>query len=336
MEFVVLFFLFFSTFAYILLGGADFGVGILEFFSNKKNQNISKQTAYRIIGPVWEANHIWLILIIVIMWICYPLYYNVVVTQLHIPISLVLVGIIGRGTAFVFRHYDAYKDESQKLYDRIFQISSVFTPFMLGIVFGALLSGRLTHPEQLDGGTFLELHVLSWLNLFSLSTGIFTVVLFAYISSFFIVSETTGEEKKYFERKLDRSTIMVIFSGVLVFATSFIYFPKFSELIFKELLTYVLIAIVTGLVILSRSTLKRENRIVPKVILAVQVFFIFATWVIPMFPNLILFQEGEIGLMDNASPEIVFTTMGWALIGASIFVLPGLYHLFKTFGLLSK
>ena len=220
MEIIVLFFLFFSAFAYALLGGADYGVGVLEFFSSKKNRKISKSVAYRIISPVWEANHIWLILIIVIMWICFPVYYNLIVTQLHIPISLLLIGIIGRGTAFVFRHYDAYKDQSQKLYDKIFEISSVFTPFMMGVVFGALLSGEMIHPDNIEGKSFFELYLGTWLNFFSLATGLFTVSLFAYTSSSFLFFETENEEKEYFRKKRKISTIAVILAGVLLFAVS--------------------------------------------------------------------------------------------------------------------
>jgi cytochrome d ubiquinol oxidase subunit II len=108
MIYVVLTFLFLSILFYLLFGGADFGVGILELFSASKNKKITKETAYRVIGPVWEANHIWLIICIVILWIAFPYYYYIIVTQLHIPLTLLLVGIIGRGTAFVFRHYDAF------------------------------------------------------------------------------------------------------------------------------------------------------------------------------------------------------------------------------------
>ena len=85
-------------------------------------------------GPVWEANHIWVIILIVILWIAFPKYYKVMVTSLHIPITLMLLGITLRGVAFVFRHYDAFVDKSQHVYNWLFRISSLITPIFLGMV----------------------------------------------------------------------------------------------------------------------------------------------------------------------------------------------------------
>jgi len=128
----------------VVLGGADYGAGILELFSSEENQKITKRTLYRVMGPVWEANHIWIIILIVILWIAFPVYYNIMVVYLHIPLTIVLLGVTLRGVAFVFRHYDAVIDNSQKLYDGMFKVSSLITPIFLGIVFGALISGKIT------------------------------------------------------------------------------------------------------------------------------------------------------------------------------------------------
>ena len=76
---VVLFFLAFSLLLYVLLGGADFGAGIIELFSSEDNQKITKKTIYRVMGPVWEANHIWIIILIVILWVAFPQYYKVII-----------------------------------------------------------------------------------------------------------------------------------------------------------------------------------------------------------------------------------------------------------------
>ena len=90
MLYVVLFFLSFSLLLYVLLAGADFGAGIVELFSSEENQNITKKTVYRVMGPVWEANHIWIIILIVILWIAFPNYYYIIVNSLHIPLTLML------------------------------------------------------------------------------------------------------------------------------------------------------------------------------------------------------------------------------------------------------
>ena len=97
MLYIVLFFTFFSLFLYVLLGGADFGAGIVELFSSSEHKKLNRDTVYKIMGPVWEANHIWLIILIVILWIAFPVYFNVIIIYLHIPLTLVLLGITMRG-----------------------------------------------------------------------------------------------------------------------------------------------------------------------------------------------------------------------------------------------
>ena len=102
-----------SLLLYVLLGGADFGGGILELFTRGKASDIVSKA----IAPVWEANHVWLILVIVILFVGFPPVYSTVLTTLHIPILLALIGIIFRGSAFTFRHYDI-EEEKPKAIDR--------------------------------------------------------------------------------------------------------------------------------------------------------------------------------------------------------------------------
>ncbi|MFY7729472.1 MAG: cytochrome d ubiquinol oxidase subunit II, partial [Flavobacterium sp.] len=121
MLYVVLLFVVLSFFLYVLLGGADFGAGTLELFSGPEHKKSIKKTVYSVMGPVWEANHIWIIILIVVLWIGFPEFYNVVIVYMHIPLTLILLGITLRGVAFVFRNYDAIKDHTQDLYDRMFE-----------------------------------------------------------------------------------------------------------------------------------------------------------------------------------------------------------------------
>jgi cytochrome d ubiquinol oxidase subunit II len=156
---IVSIFLFVSVFLYTLLGGADYGIGIIELYSSTKNRDKTKKAAYRVIGPVWEVNHIWLIITIVILWVGFPAIFNVIMIHLHIPITLALLGIISRGVAFVFRHYDAVLDKSQDVYDRIFEWSSVLTPMVLGVCFGSLLAGEIPVGEDLNSNSFYDLYI---------------------------------------------------------------------------------------------------------------------------------------------------------------------------------
>src|SRR6478609_9762603 len=125
MEYVVITYLFLSLLLYLLLGGADFGAGIVELFTSRKNKGRTRKTLYHAIGPIWEANHMWLIIAIVILFVGFPYIYTTLSIYLHIPLTIMLLGIIARGTAFVFRHYDAINDDWQFWYNRIYSISSL-------------------------------------------------------------------------------------------------------------------------------------------------------------------------------------------------------------------
>ncbi len=336
MIYIVLLFLFLSILFYLLLGGADYGVGVLELFSSKSRRKITKETAYRVIGPVWEANHVWLILCLVILWVIFPSYYNVIVTQLHIPLSLLLVGIIARGTAFVFRHYDAYKDESHRIYDRIFELSSVFTPLMIGMSAGALISGKLIHPLEIDGQGFLEMYVHGWFNVFSVLIGVFVVAICAYSSAVFLIGETEGSDQKYYLSKALRANVVVVIAGVLVFLESYVSDGKFIDLMLASKTTMIAIAFVTLLIPVIWKYVTSTHKYLARILLGLQITLMIVAWVGLAFPNLIVFRKGELSILDNLPNEKVINSMGWSLLVAAVFILPGLYHLFKTFGLVTK
>lgn len=333
---VVLTFLFLSVYFYLLLGGADFGVGILEFFSSSKNRNITKSVAYRIIGPVWEANHIWLILCIVILWIAFPQYYYLITTQLHLPLTLLLIGIIARGTAFVFRHYDAYKDGTQKIYDRIFEASSVLTPLIIGICAGTVLSGEMIHPELTAGKSFPDLYLFNWLSPFALLTGVFVATLMAYISAVFLVGETQGEERTYYFRKARRANIIAVVAGAAVLVEAVLQDRAIAALMFDHWVSPLAIVSVSLSLFPLWQSLKKGYKNTSRVILAGQVAFILLAWAGMAFPNLILLESGTISILHDLPPGAVINSLGGALLFASVLVLPGLYHLFKTFGLLKR
>src|ERR1700712_1229818 len=161
--YVVILFLFAAITLYFLLGGADFGAGIIELFTSTDNKHRTRKTMYQAIGPIWEANHMWLIIAIVILFVGFPVIYTTMSIHLHIPLAIMLLGIIARGTAFAFRHYDAVLDDMQKVYNKIFVYSSFITPLFLGIIAGSAVSGAI----DVNATNFVDAYIFSWLNLFS-------------------------------------------------------------------------------------------------------------------------------------------------------------------------
>src|SRR6195952_439882 len=157
MLYVVIGFLWISILLYLLFGGADFGAGIIELFTTKKNREQTSKTMYRAIGPIWEANHMWLIIAIVILFVGFPVIYTTISVHLHIPLAIMLLGIIARGTAFAFRNYDAVIDDMQKIYNKIFVYSSFITPLFLGIIAGSAVSGAI----DLKAHNFWDAYIFS-------------------------------------------------------------------------------------------------------------------------------------------------------------------------------
>src|SRR5438132_393275 len=123
--------------AYVLLAGADFGGGVWDLLATGPRKQERRALIADAIGPVWEANHVWLILAVVLLFTCFPAAFARLGVAMHIPLSLLLVGIVLRGAAFAFRSYGGQRDDVQRRWGRLFASASLITPLVLGTVVGA-------------------------------------------------------------------------------------------------------------------------------------------------------------------------------------------------------
>jgi cytochrome d ubiquinol oxidase subunit II len=131
-------------------------------------------------GPVWEANHVWLIFILVVAWTCYPVAYGSIVSTLSVPLLIAAIGIIFRGTAYALRNQIS---AGARLVENLFALSSVLTPFALGTVIGAIATGRV--PVGNAAGNL----VTSWLNPVSILTGVLGVAFSAYLAAVYLAAD---------------------------------------------------------------------------------------------------------------------------------------------------
>ncbi|MDX1762377.1 MAG: cytochrome d ubiquinol oxidase subunit II [Christiangramia sp.] len=333
MLYVVLFFTFFSLFLYVFLGGADFGAGIVELFSSRENRKLNRDTVYKVMGPVWEANHIWLIILIVILWIAFPAYFNIIIIYLHIPLTLVLLGITMRGVAFIFRHYDAMVGESQKWYNRMFRISSLITPIFLGMSFGALLSGEIVITEDYSE-TFAQIFMHPWLNVFSFLTGLFYAALCGFLASTLLIGETDGEVRKLYSKKSAIYTIvLVILGGVLLFY-GFLTKMVFVKDFLANFYSLSAVALSTVLLIPLWRAIKEEHCLLTRFYAGVQILLVLFAAVYTHFPNLIITQTGEVSMLEGIAPDSVIEVLGISLMVGGGIILPGLFHLMKSFNMI--
>lgn len=331
MIYVVLSFLGISFLLYVLLAGADFGAGIIELFSSKKNQAVTKKTVYRVIGPVWEANHIWIILMIVILWIAFPKYYNILVVYLHIPLTLVLLGITLRGVAFVFRHYDAFKDKSQIVYDWMFKISSVLTPIFLGLTFGACLSGKIIVGATSNQYSFADLYIEPWFNDFSILVGVFFAALCAFLASILLIGEADSEHRKVYVKKALLATIAVVVTGFVTLIVGYFGSSDFVNRFLSNSYSIIIAVLSAVLLIPLWWTIKNEKQVSSRVFAGIQVLLVLFVPISAHYPDLLYTSEGGIDILNETATSEVIKVLGISLLLGGGIILPGLFHLLKSF-----
>ena len=168
--------------AYAVLGGADFGAAFWQLGARGEQGGALRQHAYRAMGPVWEANHVWLIFVLVICWTAYPEVFASIFSTLTVPLFIAAIGIILRGTAYAI-HAGTAREIERRAVDRIFSISSVLTPFALGTVVGAIASGRV--PVGNAQGDLAS----SWLNASSFVIGFLAVATGAYVAAVYLAGD---------------------------------------------------------------------------------------------------------------------------------------------------
>jgi cytochrome d ubiquinol oxidase subunit II len=169
--------------AYAIFAGADFGAGFWDLTAGNAERGRTKRALIdHSIGPVWETNHVWLIFVLVALWTCFPTVFAAIMSTLYVPLTIVAIGIILRGSAFAFRH-TATDVVRERFYGAIFAASSVLTPFFLGTVAGAVATGRV--PVGNAEGDAIG----SWLNPAGVLGGILAVVTCAFLAAVFLAHD---------------------------------------------------------------------------------------------------------------------------------------------------
>ncbi len=175
--------LFAAITAYAIFGGADFGAGFWDLVAGgTKRGERPREVIDHSIAPVWEANHVWLIFVFVVLWTCFPEAYASITLTLFVPLTLAALGIVLRGAGFAFRKA-VFRTRDRRNFGAAFAVSSVLVPYCLGAVVGGIASGRV--PSGGKAGDPWD----SWVNPTSILGGVLAVCLTAYLAAFFLVSD---------------------------------------------------------------------------------------------------------------------------------------------------
>jgi cytochrome d ubiquinol oxidase subunit II len=203
--------------AYAVLGGADFGGGFWDLTAGGDARGGAvRGMVQRSMSPVWEANHVWLIFVLVMVWTAFPVAFGSLFSTLEIPLFLASIGIIFRGTAFALRGHAATMREARAI-GATFALSSVLVPFCFGATIGGIASGRV--PVGNEAGDTIT----SWLNPTSILIGVLAVSTGAYLAAVFLAGDSVRAGQPELARAFRaRALGAAVVTGVIAFAGLFI------------------------------------------------------------------------------------------------------------------
>jgi cytochrome d ubiquinol oxidase subunit II len=323
--------------AYLLTGGADFGGGVWDLLASGPRRDAQRALVAEQIGPIWEANHVWLVLVVVILFTAFPPAFATLGIVLHVPLSLMLVGIVLRGSSFVFRSYGARDDATQRRWSRVFAGASVVTPVLLGIVVGAIASGAVGRAaaslptDDAPGAAaplFATIFIAPWLAPFPLTIGALALAAFALLAATYLaVAAREAALREDFRRRALGAALAV----VIVAAAGLVVAHREAPGLGRSLTAgwALFPAGAAGAALLAGYALVKRRWSLARIAAALEVSLILWGWVAAQYPLLIPPSET---VSAAAAPRVTLTLLLYALAGGGVILLPALAWLFRLFG----
>ncbi|MEU2623393.1 cytochrome d ubiquinol oxidase subunit II [Streptomyces sp. NPDC007157] len=312
--------LFVGVIAYALFGGADYGAGFWDLAAGGRRHGRSVRELINLsISPVWEANHTWLVFILVMIWTGFPQAYTAITTTLYIPLGLAALGIVARGAGFAFRHALA-GGRGEAVAGVAFASSSVLTPFFFGAVAGGIASGRVPaagHGDPLS----------SWLNPTSVLGGVLAVTVCAYLAAVFL----TGQAQRRAQSSLEtafrhRAFGTGIVAGLVALAGVFILradAPRLFHQLSRVGAPLLAVSAVCGLAALV--LLRKGSPPVVRTLAAVAIAAVVAGWGVAQYPYLL---GTHLTIQQAASPSATLWQLFVVSCVAAVLVAPSLLLLY--------
>ncbi|HZJ26364.1 MAG TPA: cytochrome d ubiquinol oxidase subunit II [Acidimicrobiia bacterium] len=302
---------------YAIFGGADFGAGFWDLTAGGAARGAKPRLVIEeSIGPVWEANHVWLIFCLVVIWTCFSEAFASITLTLFVPLSLAAAGIVLRGSGFAFRKV-VVRTRYRRLFGGAFALSSIIVPFCLGAVAGGIASGRVP-----AGGTTGDLWD-SWLNPTSLVGGVLAIAVCAYLSAVFLVSDAHRLSDQglveYFRRRAIAAAI-----GAGVIATSGIFLLRndnrfLIDRLLGRALPVVLLSMVLGVV--GLVLLVRGAATWARFLAIGAVGSIVAAWGVAQYPYIL---AETLKIETAAAPDATLWTVLIVFLVAVVVLVPSL------------
>ena len=313
-----------SLILYALMGGADFGAGMWDLLASGPRTARQRQAIADAIAPIWEANHVWLILVVVVLFTGFPTGFAAMMTALNIPVTVMLIGIVLRGSAFIFRSYDSRSDAVQR-WGSVFGIASFIAPFFQGVILGALATGQIRVANgQVTTGFFA-----GWLTLFALACGVFALGLFAFLAATYLTLDTKNQadlQNDFRLRAIGSGLALAPVAGVVFLAAR-----QGAPEIFRGLTQWwapVLLGATGSCAVGALVALWWRRFALARVAAAGEVTLILVGWSLAQYPNLV---TPDVTIANARAPEATLRLLILALAAGALVLLPSLVFLFRLF-----
>ena len=307
--------------AYAVLGGADFGAGFWDLTAGGAERGARPRGVIEhAIGPVWEANHVWLIFVFVVLWTSFPEAYASITLTMFVPLTLAALGIVLRGTGFAFRKVVA-TTRVRRVLGGAFALSSVLVPYCMGAIAGGIASGRVP-----AGGRAGD-PVTSWVNPTSVLGGVLAVATVAYLAAVYLVWDSRrlqdAGHAEYFRR---RAVAAGVVAAVLL-AVGFLVLRADAPYLFDGLTSWGLVPVVLGLLCGGGAflLLVRGATTGARVLAAAAVAGVVVSWGVGQWPYLL---PTSLTVDAAAAPSGTLTAVLVAVALAVLLVVPGFVLLF--------
>lgn len=309
---------------YALTGGADLGAGLLSLFSRGPRKEEQEHAVRRAIAPIWEANHVWLIFVIVVLFSGFPRAFAALGVALHLPIAFALLGIVFRGAAYVFHAYGIQTAEARAGWSRVFGWASAVTPLALGAVVAGVSSGDVRVSDAGVTSGFLA----GWTTPFALAVGLFALALFALLAAVYLAAETDGALSDDFRRFALALEVLAGALALFTFLLAARYAPELSRNLRASGWTWPIQGATAVAAVATLAALAKRATKLARVTAALQVTLVIVGWGLALRGHFIL---PDVSLANAASHPEVLPALVVAVAAGSLLLLPALAYLFWIF-----
>lgn len=321
--------------AYVLTGGADFGGGLWDLLARGRRRTEQRALIAHAIGPIWEANHVWLILVIVLLFTAFPPVFAAMGTVLHIPLSLMLLGIVLRGSSFVFRAYGSTRASTRARWGRLFAMASILTPVMLGLCVGAIASGaaglaasQINATPARAGTEFVAVFVHPWLAPFPAAVGGMTLAMFSFLAAVYLAAAADSDAlRDDFRRRAIVANVAMFIAAATALWVAGDAAPALRQALTTGRAVPLQAAIALAAVV-ALLALARRSWSLARIAAGTQASLVVWGWALGQGTWLMSPMHT---IRSAAAPRATLLLLLWILAAGGVLLLPSLAYLYRTF-----